>query len=120
MKAYCGIGYGHNLESGKFRDSSADSTEKINLISALLNASKNGDLIAILETNVDYGDDFKNQFKNSGNDRLAKSLVKFYGTAIYLAEMLRFSLLPTDPYISPLLTDEETLRKFPKTYFLVS
>jgi hypothetical protein len=95
-----------------------NSNEKINLISDLLVAYNNTDLIEILKSNQKNQENYDNQTETDmvGN---AKSLIKLYGSIIYFIEALKFSLLPLNPYVSPYFTDEEVLLKFPKTYFLV-
>ena len=52
-------------------------------------------------------------------ERLAQ-LYKLLGDSVFLIEKLRDHPITQDPYMSPLLSDDSLLEKFPKTFLIVS
>lgn len=49
-----------------------------------------------------------------------QELHKLVGNSVYLIELLRHNKLSSNQFMSPLFSDDAVLKKFPKTYLIVS
>jgi hormone-sensitive lipase len=98
LAAYCGIDF------KSFDSADSDSLKR------LLEVNKPFDSNSITTDKTETEEKEKN----------LKVLQNLIGNSVYLIELLRNHQLPSNPLMSPLLSDDNLLKKMPKTYLIVS
>jgi hypothetical protein len=67
-----------------------------------------------------FGSNDNLQSKIHSNKERLVQLYKLLGDSVFLIEKMRNHPLTRDPFMSPILTSDEILSKFPRTYLIVS
>jgi hypothetical protein len=86
----------------------------------LIKSQSCGHLQSNLIDNTVSSDSTKTDGLDPEKDRKLNNLHKLIGDSVFLIELLRFHPLANNSYMSPLLCDDNVLKKFPKTYLIVS